>query len=495
MSDPTAHIKLTRRFGTALRSGLVGRRMGIAGLLLATGQACAAGFTIERLNDGRPIVSQQSFLDAGSDFAAQGENINGPSMIRVPDWIPPADRPHPDARYYLYFADHNGAFIRMGWAARIDGPYTLFGQYLLAEGKPRGVLDLGRERRKPLDNGLELRGHVASPDVHVNDRLRRIEMVFHAPAYHDGSAIGQKSFAAVSRNGLDFNGGIAPVALGFAYFRVFAWGGEWYAVASRGALYKARDPADPFTPPAGFDFSQELWLPQGKTPSDNPFQRAIDAARAAGRLPAAVERARHFAVEATGADGLRFLYTRVGDAPERIVASTLSQPPADLAQWKPSFPPQGTGPGRLSRFSRRPGHVAQSASNYRRENGTVPFACSGEDGPRRRALTTDAPQEWLRPELPWEGAEEPNVPSRAGAARGLVHQLRDPFLFRDADGRRYLLYSGGGEQGIGIALVKMEPVHGDCPLRIQRRRLPAPPRERLLKMEPECLSGDIDHDR
>ncbi len=430
---------MTRRFGKHFHSGQIAHLASIAGLLLAAGSEGAAELTIERLNDGRPIVSQQSFLDAGSDFTAQGKNINGPSMIRVPDWIAPPDRAHPNARYYLYFADHNGAFLRMAWAAKIGGPYTLFGQYMLAEGKPRGVLDLGSRRRKPLGNGLELRGHVASPDVHVNDELRRIEVFFHAPTHHNGRSLGQKSVAAVSRNGLDFNGGIAPVALGFAYFRVFAWGGEWYAVASRGALYKARDPADPFTPPAGFDYSQELWLPQGSGPSDNPFQRAIDAARAAGALPAAVERARHFAVEATEADGLLFLYTRVGDAPERIVASTLSQPSVDFGHWKLSVAPQGT----------------------------VLFACSGEDGPRRRALTTYAPQEWLRPEMPWEGVEEPNVPSRAGAARGRVHQLRDPYLFRDADGRRYLLYSGGGEQGIGIALVKTEP---------------------------ECSSGDIDHD-
>jgi hypothetical protein len=36
-----------------------------------------------------------------------GPNIQGPSMIRVPDWI--------DGRlgdYYLYFADHKGRYIR-----------------------------------------------------------------------------------------------------------------------------------------------------------------------------------------------------------------------------------------------------------------------------------------------------------------------------------------------------------------------------------------------
>ena len=40
-----------------------------------------------------------------------GVNIQGPSLIRVPDWI--------DNRlgaYYLYFADHKGSYIRLAYA-------------------------------------------------------------------------------------------------------------------------------------------------------------------------------------------------------------------------------------------------------------------------------------------------------------------------------------------------------------------------------------------
>ena len=37
-----------------------------------------------------------------------GGNINGPSLIRVPDWIE-----SPLGHYYLYFAHHQGQFIRM----------------------------------------------------------------------------------------------------------------------------------------------------------------------------------------------------------------------------------------------------------------------------------------------------------------------------------------------------------------------------------------------
>ncbi len=39
-----------------------------------------------------------------------GTNINGPSLIRVPDWV---DKPL--GRYYLYFAHHQGTSIRMAY--------------------------------------------------------------------------------------------------------------------------------------------------------------------------------------------------------------------------------------------------------------------------------------------------------------------------------------------------------------------------------------------
>jgi hypothetical protein len=49
-----------------------------------------------------------------------GDNINGPSLIRVPDWI--AD---PLGRYYLYFAHHNGDYIRLASADDLAGSWTM----------------------------------------------------------------------------------------------------------------------------------------------------------------------------------------------------------------------------------------------------------------------------------------------------------------------------------------------------------------------------------
>lgn len=61
--------------------------------------------------------------------------------------------------------------------------------------------------------------------------------------------------------------------------------------------------------------------------------------------------------------------------------------------------------------------------------------------------------EMLRPAPGWEGGGLPIQKSVMGTAMDQLHELRDPALFVD-DGKVYLAYCGGGEQGIGIALVE-----------------------------------------
>ena len=49
-----------------------------------------------------------------------GENIQGPSLVRVPDWVE-----SPLGKYYLYFADHKGSYIRLAYADDLKGPWTV----------------------------------------------------------------------------------------------------------------------------------------------------------------------------------------------------------------------------------------------------------------------------------------------------------------------------------------------------------------------------------
>jgi hypothetical protein len=63
-----------------------------------------------------------------------------------------------------------------------------------------------------------------------------------------------------------------------------------------------------------------------------------------------------------------------------------------------------------------------------------------------------APVEVLRPERPWEGANQPIEPSIRSVAYGAVNQLRDPAIFEE-NGRICLIYAVSGESGIAIAEV------------------------------------------
>ena len=49
-----------------------------------------------------------------------GTNIQGPSAIRVPDWVE-----NPLGNYYLYFADHKGSYIRLAYANQVEGPWRI----------------------------------------------------------------------------------------------------------------------------------------------------------------------------------------------------------------------------------------------------------------------------------------------------------------------------------------------------------------------------------
>src|SRR5712692_4214378 len=49
-----------------------------------------------------------------------GDNINGPSLIRVPDWVEKLL-----GRYYLYFAHHDGRYIRLAYSDDLLGPWTM----------------------------------------------------------------------------------------------------------------------------------------------------------------------------------------------------------------------------------------------------------------------------------------------------------------------------------------------------------------------------------
>ena len=74
----------------------------IIGLLSCTEKETNVKIKITRFVD-EPIIPP--FLEQEI-----GSNINGPSLIRVPDWIEDSL-----GKYYLYFADHKGDRIKLAY--------------------------------------------------------------------------------------------------------------------------------------------------------------------------------------------------------------------------------------------------------------------------------------------------------------------------------------------------------------------------------------------
>lgn len=314
---------------------------------------------VERLLDG-PIVSAATHPSIGA-------NIQGPSLVRAPDWLPGAL-----GRYYLYFADHKGSYIRLAYADALSGPWQVHGpgSLHLAEtpfpNEPPPVSEellRSAERRMKAGAGRIAHSireelttpHIASPDVHVDHRRRRIVMY-----YHGLEAAGrQATRAAASADGLAFACG--SEVLGRTYMRVFEHRGDTYALAMPGQFYRQLEPL------RRFEEGPLLFNPN----------------------------MRHAAVLVRG-DTLYVFWTQVGDAPERILLSSIDLHD-DWMDWQAS----------------------------------------------------DA-VEVLRPERPWEGANAPLEPSIRSVAYGVVNQLRDPAIYVEGE-RAFLLYAVAGESGIAIA--------------------------------------------
>jgi len=243
-------------------------------LALAIGQT-APRYKAVRLKDNPIIHAGMKGLEGEA-----GKNINGPSLIRVPAWIE-----KPLGKYYLYFAHHRGDYLRLAFADRIEGPWTVH--------EP-GVLHL---------KDAPGRNHLASPDVHVDDDSKEIRMYFHQPPAAGSAAKEQMTYLATSRDGLRF--AARKEELGHAYLRAFRY---------KGAVY-------------GFGMAAT---------ADGVFMRSEDGIRPFLDGPHCLPKVRHSAMWVEG-DTLFLVYTIVGEAPERIQLSTVDLS-KDWKEWAPSPP-------------------------------------------------------------------------------------------------------------------------------------------------------------
>ena len=192
------------------------------------------------------------------------EQHQWPFTYRAPDWLP-----NPLGRYYLYFAHHNGTYIRLAVSDSLTGPWRMH---------EAGVLDLADSY---------FIDHIASPDIYIDDDAQKIRLYFHGRTGYkpDGSQI-QGTRVAESSDGLNFT--IHEPDIGPAYFKVFQQNGAYFALARSAELLSSPD---------GFQLFESFGVPEG--------------------FPANI---RHVALWRRSATEMTVFHTVIGEAPEVIYA-------------------------------------------------------------------------------------------------------------------------------------------------------------------------------
>jgi hypothetical protein len=277
-----------------------------------------------------------------------GGNLAGPSLVRVPEWVPGAL-----GRYYLYFAHHNGAYIRLAFADALKGPWRVHTPGALQHGESHFPSELQPQDPARTRPGMVVSiPHIASPDVHVDHEARRFRLYYHG-ILEDRR---QVTRVAVSEDGVHFTAS-EPI-LGNSYWRAFEHGGWHYGLAMPGQFYRSRDPLGPF------EEGPRLFTPE----------------------------MRHSAVMVEG-DTLTVFYTDVGgEAPERVLVTTIDLAP-DWREWRTGSVNEVLRPERDYEGADLPpvpsirGEITERARQIRdpavfREDGRLYllYACAGESG-------------------------------------------------------------------------------------------------------------------
>jgi hypothetical protein len=128
----------------------------------------------------------------------------------------------------------SGGFIRLAYADDVEGAWTIY------VGKP--VLHFHDIQ------SFGFHGHVASPDVHVDEDSKELRMYFHGGGKQviAGVEAEQATGIALSSDGLSFRTITNATDVGKFYFRVFEHRGWHYAIAKNnnegwGTLYRSTD--------------------------------------------------------------------------------------------------------------------------------------------------------------------------------------------------------------------------------------------------------------
>ncbi|HEY5927307.1 MAG TPA: hypothetical protein VIV11_36720 [Kofleriaceae bacterium] len=223
-------------------------------------------------------------------------NITMPSVVRMPAGLAGGF-----GEYWMYFAAHDGHYIRLAHASAPTGPWTTYVPGTLRDTEVA-----------PFSNTI------SSPDVLVLPS-QRVRMYFSTDSYPGSSQ--QWSGVSESTDGIAFTLA-STVNIAKYYMRVFEWGGVQYALQKGWSTAPAELGASP----------------------DGIERFAFIKTLAGGSI-------RHMAVVLEGSTLLVF-YSKIGDVPERILLSTIRLDAGAPATWdlsepvevlRPELPYEGAG--------------------------------------------------------------------------------------------------------------------------------------------------------
>lgn len=247
---------------------------------------------LERLFGG-PLITPETSTSLGT-------NIGGPTLIKVPDWVE-----HKLGKYYLYFSHHIGRYIRMAYSDNLEGPWKIY--------EP-GVLHV---EDFPYLDQTEGRGHVASPEIYIDEKEQKIFMYYHGLLPCDNPKVDantmttlsrsewskkdydQNTYVAISNDGIHFES-TNEIVMDGSYNRILPFRGYLYSFEQFGQVRRSKD---------GMIFEKGPKI----------FQRWDQ---------------RHLTL-LRRENTLYVFHTIRGEAPESIVVSTIDLSP-DWMQWKES---------------------------------------------------------------------------------------------------------------------------------------------------------------
>ena len=357
-------------------------------------QPLTPAFAVERVFDQPLISGNESPRLASVQETGEGDadylNVNGPTLIRVPSWLE-----NPLGKYYLYFAHHKGDHIRLAYADNLTGPWTIYEPGALELDHSLFPTELGQ----PPELGAALGSLWDNYSIYV---ARDLFLLLYRAAVADPAERKRRGFSAATNAKPHIASPEIFVdqqqqRILMYYHGLHEDGGQYTRVAvSVDGLHFAPRPQlirnNYLRLFQRDDYYYALTMPGVLYRSRDPLIGFEP------RQHNLFEHNMRHAGLLLEEDRLYVFWSRVGDNPESILLSEIDLTSPNWDDWQAS-----------------------------------------------------APQIVLRPELEWEGAKLPPLASMRGELNLAARELRDPFVFVDEDGSRYLLYTGAAEQGIGLA--------------------------------------------